>query len=172
LRSGAGRSCWSPVIGAKAGALASKAAKGVADVEFLLHPNPHVAATMRKLLAREPAVGLLPACGHHELIQRMRDADLILSDSGGIQEEAPALGTPLLVLRAKTQRPEAVACGSARLVGTDAKRIFGEVERLLTSPLILAAMSQRRFPFGDGRAGPPIAAFIGHWLKERSASAA
>jgi UDP-N-acetylglucosamine 2-epimerase (non-hydrolysing) len=98
----------------------------------------------------------------------MRDADLILSDSGGIQEEAPALGTPLLVLRDKTERPEAIAAGNARLVGTDTKRIVAEAQRLLANPLALAAMSRRSFPFGDGHAAPRIAAIIEDWLERRT----
>jgi UDP-N-acetylglucosamine 2-epimerase (non-hydrolysing) len=98
----------------------------------------------------------------------MRDADLILSDSGGIQEEAPALGTPLLVLREKTERPEAVATGNALLVGTDPVRIVSEVRRLVADPLALAAMSRRAFPFGDGRAAPRIAGIMAEWLNKRS----
>ena len=76
----------------------------------------------------------------------MRDADLVLSDSGGIQEEAAALGAPLLVLRDKTERPEVVATGNARLVGTSAERIVAEVRRLLENPFERLAMARARFP--------------------------
>jgi UDP-N-acetylglucosamine 2-epimerase (non-hydrolysing) len=98
----------------------------------------------------------------------MLNVDLLLSDSGGIQEEAPALGVPLLVLRDKTERPEGLAAGTARLVGTDKDRIIAEVRRVLNDPVTRGAMSRRVFPFGDGAAAPRIAAIIGRWLEERS----
>ena len=91
----------------------------------------------------------------------------MLSDSGGIQEEAPALGVPLLVLREKTERPEGIACGSARLVGTSADRIISEARQLLGDETALAAMRRRSFPYGDGRAAPRIAAIIEQWLGRR-----
>jgi UDP-N-acetylglucosamine 2-epimerase (non-hydrolysing) len=94
----------------------------------------------------------------------MREVDLILSDSGGIQEEAPALGTPLLVLRDKTERPEAIASGNARLVGTSADRIIAEVRRLLENPYERLAMARPAFPFGDGHAAPRIAEAIERFL--------
>jgi UDP-N-acetylglucosamine 2-epimerase (non-hydrolysing) len=98
----------------------------------------------------------------------MRNSDLVLSDSGGIQEEAPALGVPLLVLREKTERPEGIAAGASRLVGTDPSRIVREVRELLADPAALAAMAQPTFPFGDGRAGRRIASIVVEWLKQRS----
>ena len=101
----------------------------------------------------------------------MRDSDLVMSDSGGIQEETPALGVPLLVLREKTERPEGIAAGSARLVGTSTDRIVSEARQLLDNPAALAAMGVRRFPYGDGHAAPRIAAVIDAWL-ERSAGGA
>jgi UDP-N-acetylglucosamine 2-epimerase (non-hydrolysing) len=134
-------------------------------IEFVLHPNPHVAATMRELLEGKQNIELAPPCSHAELVQRMRCADLVLSDSGGIQEEAPALGVPLLVLRDKTERPEGIATGCARLVGTTAERILEEVRRLLRDDSALAAMRQRSFPYGDGRAAPRMAAIIDRWLE-------
>ena len=136
-------------------------------VELLLHPNPFVAKSMRQMLCGHPAVHLVDACTHSELLQRMLLADLVLSDSGGIQEEAPALGVPLLVLRDKTERPEGIAAGASRLVGTDPNRIVGEVRELLDSPASLAAMSRQVFPFGDGRAGPRIASIIVEWLEQK-----
>jgi UDP-N-acetylglucosamine 2-epimerase (non-hydrolysing) len=112
-------------------------------------------------------VQLLQPCGHRELLMRMRDADLVLSDSGGIQEEAPALGVPLLVLREKTERPEGIACGSARLVGTSTERIVTEARQLLDDATALGAMRQRTFPYGDGHAAPRIATIIERWLERR-----
>jgi UDP-N-acetylglucosamine 2-epimerase (non-hydrolysing) len=95
----------------------------------------------------------------------MRDADLILSDSGGMQEEAPGLGVPLLVLRDKTERSEGITSGNARLVGTDPERIRREVEQLLRDPLALAAMARRAFPYGDGHVAPRIAGIVEDWLE-------
>ncbi|MEO8547614.1 MAG: UDP-N-acetylglucosamine 2-epimerase [Sphingomicrobium sp.] len=93
----------------------------------------------------------------------------MLSDSGGVQEEAPALGVPLLVLRAKTERPEALWTGNMRLVGTDTRQILDTVRDLLGDPVALAAMTTPRLPYGDGRAGHRIAALIEQWLADRSA---
>ena len=141
---------------------------GEASIDFVLHPNHHVAATMGELLGGKRNIHLAPPCVHADLIQRMRAADLVLSDSGGIQEEAPALGVPLLVLRDKTERPEGIAAGCARLVGTSAERIVEEAQRMLRDKSALAAMRRRSFPFGDGRAAPRIAAIIEEWLTCRS----
>jgi len=121
-----------------------------------------------KLLGHVPGIALIPPCGHLELVRRMNEADLVLSDSGGIQEEAPALGVPLLVLREKTERPEGLAAGSARLVGTSTRRIVEEARRLLIDPIERAAMSRRCFPYADGHAGPRIADAIGEWLARRT----
>jgi len=138
-----------------------------ADIDFVLHPNRHVAAAMRGLLGEAAHIRLIEPCGHRELVERMRNADLILSDSGGIQEEAPALGVPLLVLREKTERPEGLASGSACLVGTSTDRIVTEAHRLLHDPAKLAQMRKRSFPYGDGKSGRRIAKIIEDWLKER-----
>ena len=140
----------------------------MAEVDFVLHPNGFVAANMRKLLGDAAGVRLVEPCSHQELICRMREADLVLSDSGGIQEEAPALGVPLLVLRDKTERPEGISAGAARLVGIDSVRIVTEVRRLLDNPAERLAMARRTFPFGDGRAAGRIAAIIARWLKQSS----
>jgi UDP-N-acetylglucosamine 2-epimerase (non-hydrolysing) len=138
-----------------------------ARIDFVLHPNPHVAARMRELLDHD-RIALLDPCSHRELIGRMRDASLILSDSGGIQEEAPALGIPLLVLREKTERPEGIATGNSRLVGTDKDAIVRETLRLLADPKALASMSRKAFPYGDGEAAPRIAEIVDRWLAQRS----
>jgi UDP-N-acetylglucosamine 2-epimerase (non-hydrolysing) len=138
-------------------------------IDFILHPNPHVAAMMRDLLGGVRNMHLSEPCSHAELVGRMRRADLILSDSGGIQEEAPAIGVPLLVLRDKTERPEGIASGNMRLVGTSAERIVAEVRRLLGDPLAYAAMSRPALPYGDGRAAPRIARIIADWLGASSA---
>jgi UDP-N-acetylglucosamine 2-epimerase (non-hydrolysing) len=137
-------------------------------VDFVLHPNPHVAGTMRQLLDSIRGISLIPPCTQSEIVRRMRDAELVLSDSGGIQEEAAALGTPLLVLREKTERAEVVATGNARLVGTSAERIVAEVRRLLANPSELLAMTLPAFPFGDGKAAPQIARIVKQWLDARN----
>jgi len=161
------RESWGDGLAAIASGLAEIASDGV-DVELILHPNPFVAERMHGLLGRTPGVILAEPCGHDELLRRMRNSDLVLSDSGGIQEEAPALGVPLLVLREKTERPEGIAAGASRLVGTDPSRIVREVRELLADPAALAAMAQPTFPFGDGRAGRRIASIVVEWLKQRS----
>lgn len=163
------RESWAE--GLRSIACALRELAGEALIEFVLHPNPHVAATMRAALEECREIRLLETCGHGELVQRMRGADLILSDSGGIQEEAPALGIPLLVLRDKTERPEGVVDGSATLVGTSSERIVAEVRRLLHDPAAIAVMRRRSFPYGDGKAAPRIAEHIENWLDRRSETA-
>ena len=150
------------------GAAVAELAKD-ADIRFILHPNPHVAGEMCRLLDGATGVSLLEPCGHRDLLGRIRGSDLVLSDSGGIQEEAPALGVPLLVLRDKTERPEGIAAGCMRLVGTSNKRIVREVRELLRDPKTLARMRRPSFPYGDGQSAPRIAAIIERWLKDRTA---
>jgi UDP-N-acetylglucosamine 2-epimerase (non-hydrolysing) len=158
------RESWGEGLEAISEALLSLAGSALADIRLVLHPNPHVAGSMRALLSGQDGIELVEPCGHREMIALMRDADLILSDSGGMQEEAPGLGVPLLVLRDKTERPEGVASGNALLVGTDPKRILGEVKRLIRDPRALAAMGRRAFPFGDGHAAARTAGLIAAWL--------
>jgi UDP-N-acetylglucosamine 2-epimerase (non-hydrolysing) len=159
------RESWGEGLRSIVGAVADLAER--ARIDVVLHPNEHVAGNMRELLAETPGVTLLPPCSHSELVRRIRQSDLVLSDSGGIQEEAPALGVPLLVLREKTERPEGIAAGNAILVGTDRARIVSEAWRLLDDPVARAAMSRRTFPYGDGRAGGRIAAIVSDWLEQR-----
>ena len=161
------RESWGEGLESIAAALVELASDGTAAFEMILHPNPHVADSMRTLLAPARNITLAEPCSHSELVRRMRDADLILSDSGGIQEEAPALGTPLLVLREKTERPEGVATGNMRLVGTSTDRIVKEVRSVLSDPIARASMARRAFPYGDGSAAPRVAAIIEQWLTVR-----
>jgi UDP-N-acetylglucosamine 2-epimerase (non-hydrolysing) len=137
-------------------------------IDVVLHPNPAVAATMRASLAGVEGVHLHAPCGHRDLLTRMQGALLTLSDSGGMQEEAAALGAPLLVLRDKTERPEGIATGNLVLVGTDSERIVAEVRRLLADPAALAAMARPALPYGDGKSGPRIAAIIDEYLRKRN----
>ena len=158
------RESWGEGLKSIAAALIEIARDGKATIELVLHPNAHVAAMMRQSLDSIREIALIPPCTQIELIRRMREADLMLSESGVIQEEAPALGTPLLVLRDKTERPEAIASGNAMLVGTSRDRIVAAVRRLLEHPYERLAMARPAFPFGDGRAAPRIAAVIERFL--------
>ena len=162
------RESWGRGLVSIASALKGLAASGAA-LTVVLHPNQHVASKMRRMLEDVQGVSLIEPCTHEQLIRRMLDADLVLSDSGGIQEEAPALGVPLLVLREKTERPEGIASGNALLVGTDRRRIVSEAQRLLDDPAALEAMRRPVFPFGDGHSGERIAELIVKWLKRRLA---
>jgi UDP-N-acetylglucosamine 2-epimerase (non-hydrolysing) len=167
------REAWDAGLRSVAKALIDLARSHPLVVDFVLHPNPTIARTMRRLLGGQLAIDLLEPLAHPRMIAAMREADILLSDSGGVQEEAPALGVPLLVLREKTERPEGIASGNMILVGTDAQRIIDGVERLL-DPAVRAAMGRRAFPFGDGRSAPRIAGHIRDYLesgaKSRSAA--
>jgi UDP-N-acetylglucosamine 2-epimerase (non-hydrolysing) len=158
------RESWGEGLKSVATALVEIARDGASTIELVLHPNAHVAAIMRQSLDSIRGISLIAPCTQIDLIRRMREVDLILSDSGGIQEEATALGTPLLVLRDKTERPEAIASGNARLVGTSPDRIIAEVRRLLENPYERLAMARPAFPFGDGHAAPRIAEVIHRFL--------
>ncbi len=161
------RENWGTGLTTLAAALLELAAEGSAAVEVVLHPNPAVAQIMYTLFAGQPGIRLAMPTTHRGMIARMRRADLILSDSGGVQEEAPVLGVPLLVLRDKTERPEAIACGNARLVGTSTRRILSDVRTLAADRAALASMARPSMPFGDGHAAPRIAALVRKWLIER-----
>lgn len=133
-------------------------------IEVVLHSNPAMADVARLLLGGHPRLRMIPPMDHRAMIGAMRSASLILSDSGGIQEEAPALGVPLLVLRTKTERPEGIASGNSLLVGNDGPTIVREVRRLLDDRAAWRAMAIPSLPFGDGKASPRIAAQIDDWL--------
>jgi UDP-N-acetylglucosamine 2-epimerase (non-hydrolysing) len=158
------RESWRDGLDSIAAALIELASRGDCAIHFVLHPNPSVRARMEAALRSRQNINLLEPCDQLSLLCHLRDSDLALSDSGGIQEEAPSLGVPLLVLREKTERPEGIASGNCRLVGTSTDRIVKEVRGLLSNPAQLAAMSRRNFPYGDGRAAPRIAAIIKQWL--------
>jgi UDP-N-acetylglucosamine 2-epimerase (non-hydrolysing) len=151
------RENWETGLDELALALTTLADEGIAS-EVVLPPNPTVTERLIELLGGHRLIRLMLPMSHSAMVEAMRRADLVLSDSGGMQEEAPALGVPLLVLREKTERPEALAGGTALLVGTDAERIVATVTRLRRHRLDLAAMSRPCLPFGDGRASPRIAA--------------
>jgi len=121
-----------------------------------LHPNRVIRDTVERELGNVRAVLLEEPMSYDVLVRQMMVAQIILTDSGGIQEEAPTLNTPVLILRDKTERPEAVECGAAKLVGTDPDRIVAEVTRLLTDKGEYERMASAKNPFGDGHAAKRI----------------
>ncbi len=121
-------------------------------IVYPVHLNPNVQRTVRANLEGTANIYLLPPLSYAPLVHLLKRAYLVLTDSGGLQEEAPSFGVPVLVLRETTERPEAVNAGTARLVGTDPERILSETHRLLHDPEAHRAMAQRSNPFGDGRA--------------------
>ncbi len=132
-------------------------------IVFPAHPNPLIREAVAPQVAGCDNVRLLDPLGYGLFARLLARADLVLTDSGGIQEEAPGLGTPVLVMRAVTERPEAVEAGCARLVGTDPDRIVDEVTRLLDDSAAHEAMAQVTNPFGDGRAAQRCVDALG-WL--------
>jgi UDP-N-acetylglucosamine 2-epimerase (non-hydrolysing) len=140
-------------------------------VVYPVHPNPNVRQAAHDMLGDIENVRLLPPVDYGSFIALMKHATLILTDSGGIQEEAPSLRVPVLVLRDVTERPQAVECGLARLVGTDTGTIVREALELLEHPEVRARMTQTANPFGDGRASGRIATAIADYLNGRKRSA-
>jgi UDP-N-acetylglucosamine 2-epimerase (non-hydrolysing) len=128
------------------------------ELEWVLpvHPNPEVKATVEELLCDLPGMHLIAPVDYQEFVHLMSRADLVLTDSGGVQEEAPSLGKPVLVLREVTERPEGVLAGTALVVGTDRARIVAAASELLTSPEAYARMANAVNPYGDGRASERI----------------
>jgi UDP-N-acetylglucosamine 2-epimerase (non-hydrolysing) len=133
-----------------------------ADVHLIypVHPNPNVRGPAHAVLGNHPHVTLLPPMDYLAFAHLMGQAYLILTDSGGIQEEAPGLGVPVLVMRQVTERPEAVAAGTAKLVGTETAVIAREAFRLLDEPAAHSAMARAVNPFGDGHAAERIVSIL------------
>jgi UDP-N-acetylglucosamine 2-epimerase (non-hydrolysing) len=138
-----------------------------ADVEILypVHLNPNVQEPVRRILGtgREGNVHLIEPVEYLPFVYLMNRSRLILTDSGGVQEEAPSLGIPVLVMREATERPEGVQAGTARLVGTDREKIVAETLRILDDPEAYRSMSAAHNPYGDGKAAGRIADFLGNW---------
>jgi UDP-N-acetylglucosamine 2-epimerase len=130
------------------------------EVVYPVHPNPHVRGPVRRMLGRKKRVHLIEPLEYLPFVRLLQRCHLVLTDSGGIQEEAPVFGKPVLVLRDKTERPEAVEAGTARLVGTDVDRIVREAEHLLRSESAYRKMARARSPFGDGRAAKRVVASL------------
>ncbi len=135
---------------------------------YPVHLNPNVQQPVRELLSDHPRIHLLPPVAYGTLLWLMDRANIILSDSGGIQEEAPSFGKPLLVLRDTTERPEVIEAGCAKLVGTNEARIVSEATALLNDPKAYAAMAGRQNPFGDGTAAERITNILETSLEVRA----
>ena len=135
------------------------------DVHFVypVHLNPNVQDTVYRLLADVPNITLLSPLEYAPLVYTMKRSYLVMTDSGGIQEEAPGLGKPVLVFRETTERPEAVETGAVRLVGTDPAQIEKWARRLLDDPAEYEKMAQAVNPYGDGRAAERIVATLLDW---------
>ncbi|GAO39033.1 UDP-N-acetylglucosamine 2-epimerase [Sphingomonas changbaiensis NBRC 104936] len=129
-------------------------------VALPLHPNPAIRHPLENALRDTPNVALLDPLDFAPFVSLLSAAYLVLTDSGGVQEEAPVLGTPVLVMRDVTERPEGVAAGTARLVGTRAQRIVSEACLLLDNPAAHARMARAHSPYGDGRAADRIVEII------------
>jgi UDP-N-acetylglucosamine 2-epimerase (non-hydrolysing) len=129
-------------------------------VIYPVHPNPNVHDLAHTMLSDHPQIQLCEPLDYFEFVDLMRRSALIITDSGGVQEEAPALGKPVLILRETTERPEAVEAGVARLVGTETPAIVSNVIELLENEQLYQKMSRKIYPYGDGHASSRIADII------------
>jgi UDP-N-acetylglucosamine 2-epimerase (non-hydrolysing) len=137
-------------------AIKELAQRGDVEIVYPVHLNPNVQEPVHRILKNESHITLLPPLDYLPLVHLMKNATLILTDSGGIQEEAPSFGIPVLVLRETTERPEGVEAGTLKLVGTEINRIVEEAKRLLDDPSAYAQMSKASNPYGDGHAAERI----------------
>ena len=137
-------------------ALVRLARRGDVQIVYPVHRNPNVAGPVEQLLGAEPAIHLCEPLDYVPFVDLMRRAYLLITDSGGIQEEGPSLGKPVLVMREKTERPEAVQAGTVKLVGTSADLIVRETELLLEDREEFERMSRAHNPYGDGHASERI----------------
>lgn len=130
------------------------------DLVYPVHLNPNVLEPVKRILGGRPNIHLIEPLDYVAFVRLMTRASVIVTDSGGVQEEAPSLGVPVLVMREKTERPEAVEAGAVRLVGADEERIVEETLRLLDDAGHHKAMARAVNPYGDGRAAARIADFL------------
>jgi UDP-N-acetylglucosamine 2-epimerase (non-hydrolysing) len=152
-------------------ALAELADRPDVQVVYPVHPNPNVQDPVRRLLAGHPNVRLIEPLSYVPFVDLMRRAYLLVTDSGGIQEEGPSLGKPILVMRDKTERPEAVLAGTVKLVGTDQRRIVSEAQLLLDDRNVYQAMARVHNPYGDGQASGRITQLIHSFLTRKDPKA-
>ncbi len=141
-------------------AIARIAARDDIALLFPVHPNPNVVSVMDRMLGALSNVARVDPLDYPHFVRALGMAHIVLTDSGGVQEEAPALGKPVLVMRDTTERPEGIAAGTARLVGTDKDRIVSEIFTLLDDNAAYQAMARAHNPFGDGHASARIARIV------------
>lgn len=146
-------------------ALAQLALRRDVHIVYPVHLNPNVKGPVERRLSEFSNVSLITPLDYLPFVYLMSKAELILTDSGGVQEEAPSLGKPVLVMRDTTERPEAVEAGTVKLVGANSVRIVDEVTTLLDNPSAYEAMSFAHNPYGDGKAADRITAEIEKWYK-------
>jgi UDP-N-acetylglucosamine 2-epimerase (non-hydrolysing) len=149
-------------------ALARLAARPDVQLVYPVHRNPNVLGPAHELLGTCANIHLIEPLPYVPFVDLLRRAYFIITDSGGIQEEAPSLGKPVLVMREKTERPEAVEAGTVKLVGTDEERIVAEATRLLDAPAEYARMTRVHNPYGDGQASRRIGEILGERLAPRN----
>ncbi len=128
------------------------------DVIFIfpVHPNPNVSGPVNQILGHQPRIHLMEPLSYESFIWLMDQSEVVLTDSGGVQEEAPALGKPVLVMREETERPEGILSGNAMLVGIQQERIVKELSRFLNDPEARLEMTKVNHPYGDGKAASRI----------------
>jgi UDP-N-acetylglucosamine 2-epimerase (non-hydrolysing) len=148
-------------------ALVRLAAREDVEIVYPVHLNPNVKGPVEARLGGIPNVRLIAPLDYLPFVYLMSRAAIVITDSGGVQEEAPSLGKPVLVMRDTTERPEAVDAGTVRLVGTDAERIVAEAERLLDDEAAYGLMSRAHNPYGDGHAAERILEAIRNWAVKR-----
>jgi UDP-N-acetylglucosamine 2-epimerase len=145
-------------------ALAELAGRPDVQIVYPVHPNPNVSGPVYERLSAHPNIKLIEPLDYVAFVDLMRRSYLLLTDSGGVQEEAPSLGKPVLVMRNNTERPEAVDAGTARLVGSDVGRIVSETTLLLDDDAEYGRRCRIHNPYGDGNASARITAHIARFL--------
>jgi UDP-N-acetylglucosamine 2-epimerase (non-hydrolysing) len=148
--------------------LAELANRADIQIVYPVHPNPNVQDPVQGLLAGHPNIRLIEPLSYVPFVDLMRRAYLLITDSGGIQEEGPSLGKPILVLREKMERPEAVTAGTVKLVGADGHRLLSQANLLLDNRELYEGMARIHNPYGDGRASARIADLIDSFLTSDS----
>ncbi|MBV1798741.1 non-hydrolyzing UDP-N-acetylglucosamine 2-epimerase [Siccirubricoccus sp. G192] len=144
--------------------LAEIAERDDVEIVYPVHLNPNVRAVVHRKLAGRPNLHLIEPVGYVEMVWLMTRATVLVTDSGGLQEEGPALGKPVLVMRDVTERPEALASGVVKLIGTDPRKISSSVSQLIDDPVAYASMARRVFPYGDGHAAQRIVDAVEDWM--------
>lgn len=151
-----------------ASAIKAIAARDDVACIFPVHLNPNVRTVMERILGAEPHVAMIEPLDYPNFARLLSISHIMLTDSGGVQEEAPALGKPVLVMRDTTERPEGVTAGTAKLIGTDKNRIVSEIFTLLDDDTAYSAMARAHNPFGDGKASQRIAEIIWNVSRQKT----